>query len=813
MTVTLKHPVRRNFGCAAALACLLVGCGSEHEDGDAPSSRSIEIRTTEYGIPHIRANDYRSLGHGQGYAQARDNLCTIELGMLAFRGEVSRYFGPDAPPNSMTMTSPSSELSDFYYKGIVTSGAVESLVEKPAPLGPREEVRELVRGYVAGFNQRLAERPNVDCAHGEWVVPMTEMDVYRRVFVVTTLMDQTGIYAPGIVTAEPPIASKEAPLESSRRERLARWSDVIAPSSLPGSNGVALGGDITRSGGGINLANPHLDWAIDMRWAVNQLTIPGELDVSGASLIGVPLVVMGHTASVGFSITMAEPTRHHVVYELTLTGDSPTTYLVDGERREMAPRDVTIQVKLADGSIESRTRTEWWTEYGPVLGAGSIVPLPPWSASTSDGPGHAYAVSDVNTRNMRMLNTLFAFNHAKSSREILEAIRETQGVPWWSVLAADASGEALLSQIQVTPNVPDDMLEGCSTELGKAFFGALRIPVLDGARGDCAFRTDADALQDGTFGPGDEDEPRLPYVLTRDYAENSNDSYWLPSAGARIEGMPKIVGQEKTERSLRTRGLIAEIEEKKDFGMVTRETLADAMLSNRSYAADLVLDESVAICRALPGGMATSASGKRASVSAACDALAAFDHHMDSDSAGALLFSKYWVRAFKTAEAAEISLWKTPFDPADPVNTPNTLDPANPLLAQALADATRELEAAGIALDATLADHQYVYRNGERLPIGGGTDALAVMNLITSEPGKDPSNGSGYMHVVEFDGDACPDAVTLLTYSQSSEASSPHYADQTRLFSEKRWVTERFCEDAIQASPELDVLRLTPPAR
>jgi acyl-homoserine-lactone acylase len=84
----------------------------------------------------VRAANYRDLGFGQGYAQARDNLCKIELGMLGFRGEYSRYFA-EGPPNSMNFTSPNSEVSDLYFKGIVTSRTVEELVSKPAPLGPR----------------------------------------------------------------------------------------------------------------------------------------------------------------------------------------------------------------------------------------------------------------------------------------------------------------------------------------------------------------------------------------------------------------------------------------------------------------------------------------------------------------------------------------------------------------------------------------------------------------------------------------------------------------------------------------------------
>ena len=43
----------------------------------------------------------------------------------------------------------------------------------------------------------------------------------------------------------------------------------------------------------------------------------------------------------------------------------------------------------------------------------------------------------------------------------------------------------------------------------------------------------------------------------------------------------------------------------------------------------------------------------------------------------------------------------------------------------------------------------------------------------------------------------CPDAATILTYSESSNPGSPFHSDQTRLFSRKQWVPEYFCRQAV----------------
>lgn len=105
-------------------------------------------------------------------------------------------------------------------------------------------------------------------------------------------------------------------------------------------------------------------------------------------------------------------------------------------------------------------------------------------------------------------------------------------------------------------------------------------------------------------------------------------------------------------------------------------------------------------------------------------------------------------------------------------------------------------------------------RNGKRIPVGGGTESLGIWNK--TEPVWDAADGgytevsaySSYVQAVGWDGSKCPVARTLLTYSQSSNPKSPHFSDQTELYSGERWVTSRFCERDIARSPALRVVRV-----
>ena len=55
-------------------------------------------------------------------------------------------------------------------------------------------------------------------------------------------------------------------------------------------------------------------------------------------------------------------------------------------------------------------------------------------------------------------------------------------------------------------------------------------------------------------------------------------------------------------------------------------------------------------------------------------------------------------------------------------------------------------------------------------------------------------HGSSYVQVVGWNKTSCPDARTILTYSESTDPTSPHYGDQTELFTKKRWVRGLFCK-------------------
>jgi acyl-homoserine-lactone acylase len=70
-------------------------------------------------------------------------------------------------------------------------------------------------------------------------------------------------------------------------------------------------------------------------------------------------------------------------------------------------------------------------------------------------------------------------------------------------------------------------------------------------------------------------------------------------------------------------------------------------------------------------------------------------------------------------------------------------------------------------------------------------------------------HGNSYIQVVTWDEAGIPDARGILTYSQSPEPDSAHYADQTQLYSDGEWLDLPFTEEDILGDPNLVTLTLT----
>jgi acyl-homoserine-lactone acylase len=774
---------------------LAVPAASASESGVDLGPRAT-IRYTEHGIPHIVANNYDGLGYGYGYAAAKDNICELANGYLTVGAQRSKYLGPDGAGNSALSSASTNLNSDLHFQRIIDSGVVERLAKQAAPQGPRPEVRQLVAGYVQGYNRYLADtKPSgitdPACHNAAWLRPITEIDFYRHFYAIATIAGQ-GTLADGLVTARPTPAAPPVAADTATADRIGSGLAKALGTGELGSNGIAIGSDGTSQGRSVLLGNPHYPWQGGRRFWQSQLTIPGKLNVSGGSLLGIPLIQIGHTDNAAWTHTVSTAITFGL-YEVPLVPGDPTTYLVDGKPEKMTSSTVEVAVRQPDGTIGQVSRTLYATRYGPIVTSSVGVPVP-WTATS------AYAVRDGNATNLRGLNTWFELNQAQSTAQVTHALSSTLGVPWVNTMATDRAGNALYSDVQVVPNVTDALAGKCGTALGHIVYPSAGLPILDGSRADCALGDDPGSIEPGLVAPG-----KLPQQQSRDYELNANDSAWLANARAPITGYPRIIGTIGTERSPRTREALISVEDMVRGKGFTTDSMKGLLFGDRSRMAELTADDTAKMCAAFPAGQAPSDKGP-IDVTAACAALKSWNHRYTLDSRGSLLFQRFVLRL-------PPDHWLVPFDATKPLTTPNTLKTASPAVQTAFGNAAADLRDAGIPLDAKLAGGQAVTRNGVRIPIHGSPSQLGILDVTT--PTWDPAagnveivHGSSFIQVVGFGRTGTPDVSTLLTYSQSSDPTSPYFSDQTKLFSRGEWVPERFSEPDILRSPALRVVRL-----
>jgi acyl-homoserine-lactone acylase len=749
----------------------------------ASGAYSVRVYRASHGIPHIVARDWGSLGYGYGYAIAQDNICLLADTYVTVDAQRSKFFGADGSyAFGGNGTKPNNLNSDIFYQKIIDAHTIDKLLAQPSPTGPVRQIRDLVHGYTAGYDRYLADTgadnlPDPTCRGKPWVRPISDADAYRRFYQLALLASQ-GVVIDGIAEAQPPTPSlvPSAP-PSLTGAQLGRLHGRLDLGGI-GSNAVALGSAATDNGKGMLLGNPHFPWTGSERFYQTQLTIPGQLNVAGASLMGVPLVLIGHNGKLAWSHTVSTAYRF-TPYQLTLVPGSPTTYLVDGQPEQMTSQKVTVDT--TKGPV---TRTLWNTRWGPLFDAIEGIPLP-WT------PVAGFALADANAANFRYLDHFYSTDRAQSVAQLDGILRRDQGIPWVNTIATDSTGRAMYADQSVVPNVTDALAQQCDTAVGAATFQALGLPVLDGSRTSCAWGNDADAAQKGIFGPSN-----LPTLFRDDYVTNSNDSYWLANPHEPFKAYPRIVGDHDTARSLRTRSGLTMVEEQLHKGKFSLADLQALVFSDRQYYGELVRDDLVSMCEQNP--VLPGANGP-VDVSAACPVLKAWDLHDNLASRGAVLFRRFASHALASVGGvvSDPSIWTTPFTSSDPVNTPRGLNTSSPKVRQALADAVTDLTSSKIPLDAPLGDWQYVVRNGTRIPIHGGPGTLGVFNAMNDSfvAGKgypDIPHGSSFVMAVQFT-DGCPRSKSILTYSESTNPSSPYFADQTQEYSHKVWNDMRFC--------------------
>jgi penicillin amidase len=346
----------------------------------------LTIETDAFGVPTIRAASARDALFGLGYVHARDRLWQIEYQRRVGAGRLAEILGPRLVE------------TDRFLRTVGFRRAALAAWE-----GLSAETRASVEAYVRGLNAYVATssaRPiefrilrcraePFDPVDGivwgklmAWDLAGNVRNEIRRSRFVhavgraraaellpptpkTTTILEDGEWRRHLPLPAGPPGEGTHVLPASFLARLDR-SFALAGARDPddsalGSNSWVLAGSRTTSGKPILANDPHLGLRTPSVWYLARMIAPG-YSVAGATLPGLPGVVIGRNARIAWALTSLEPDVQDLFVE-EVDPAEPARYRWRGEWRSFETRRETIRVR-GDDDVSFEVRSSL---HGPIV--------------------------------------------------------------------------------------------------------------------------------------------------------------------------------------------------------------------------------------------------------------------------------------------------------------------------------------------------------------------------------------------------------------------------------------------------------------
>jgi penicillin amidase/acyl-homoserine-lactone acylase len=365
----------------------------------------VEILRDTWGVPHVFGVTDADAAFGLAYAHAEDDFLTIQQGLVAARGDLSKVYGMDGTANDyMVALLRIWEVMDAQYE----------------TLSP--EVIAICEAYAAGLNLYAAQHPS-EAFRGTF--PVTGKDVVAAsVHKSPLFFGLDGVL--GRLFEQ--VNSEEGVLNGAAFA----WQPYLASPTGIGSNTFAVSPSRTSDGSTFFAVNSHQPWTGPVAWYEAHVHSEAGWNATGALFPGMPVITHGHNENLAWAFTVNSPDLIDV-YELTLNPDNQEQYLLDGEWRDFQKWQTTIEVNLVAlaglgdeyfGQLNIPISQDvYWSAHGPVL----------------RNENEAYAMRYSGYGVVGIYEQLYLMNRAGDVREWLNALAHP-GLPMFNVGYADKEG-------------------------------------------------------------------------------------------------------------------------------------------------------------------------------------------------------------------------------------------------------------------------------------------------------------------------------------------------------------------------------------
>ncbi|MCC6142853.1 MAG: penicillin acylase family protein [Candidatus Hydrogenedentes bacterium] len=209
-----------------------------------------------WGVPHVYADTPRAMAFAFGYAQAADKLPTIALAYRVAQGRAAEVFGERyAGWDAFSLKAGHLRVA-------------ERALPQMDPL-----TQDLCAGFALGVNAWISEHPDQVAPWIEAVTPVDVLAFWHCVMVSMAPFDLPGVFRP--------------------------------PRAMESGSAWAVAANRMEEGAAALVINPHMHFDGPFQWYEGHLA-SGDLDVSGVTLAGLPVILQGHNRRLGWALTPSE---------------------------------------------------------------------------------------------------------------------------------------------------------------------------------------------------------------------------------------------------------------------------------------------------------------------------------------------------------------------------------------------------------------------------------------------------------------------------------------------------------------------------
>ena len=392
----------------------------------------VEILIDGRGIPHVESDSESALWFGLGYLHARDRFFQMELARRTGAGRLAEIFGEMALDNDRKMR---------------TLRLAATARRQTAMLSADE--RRVLESYTAGINAALDR-------FGKWIAPeawllgvhpeqwqvedsltiglLLQLDLswamgeeLKRAVELARLGRDRAIDLWGWTPAQ---ARAWIPPGEGVRQPRRDYEPITPPMGGFGSNSWAVSAERSVSRRPLLANDPHLGVQMPGTFFAVHLRGP-RTHVAGASIAGIPGVMIGHTEHVAWGLTLAMVDDQDL-FKLVLD-DGGNRELIDGRWHSLRTVAEDIAVRWQEAPVLLKVRL---SQHGPVV---------------REQRDETLALSWTGLHGPSMASAVLGMNRADSVTEAAAAWDRVLG-PAMNLVAADSNGHILH---QVVGWVPD----------------------------------------------------------------------------------------------------------------------------------------------------------------------------------------------------------------------------------------------------------------------------------------------------------------------------------------------------------------------